>query len=63
MKQFWFKTLLGVFMVAGLSVGAFLFPRQAEAYQDAPRKEGPRVASVNCGTSRGGGGVKVGIRV
>src|SRR5215216_6140938 len=40
MKQFWFKTLLGGSTVAGLSVGAFLFPRQAEAYQDAPTANG-----------------------
>jgi len=40
MKQFWFKTLWGVLTVAGLSVGAFLFPRQAEAYQDAPTATG-----------------------
>jgi hypothetical protein len=40
MKQFWFKILLGIFSVAGLSVGAFLSPRQAEAYQDAPTPTG-----------------------
>src|SRR5215212_11425293 len=40
MKQFWFKTSLGVLTVAGLSVGAFLFPRQAEAYQAAPTANG-----------------------
>jgi len=33
MKQFWFKTWMGVFMVAVLSVAAFLSPRQAAAYQ------------------------------
>ena len=40
MKQVWFKTVLGVFMVAGLSVAAFLSPRQAEAYQDGPTPSG-----------------------
>lgn len=40
MKQFWFKTLLGILTVAGLSVGALLLPRQAEAYQDAPTPTG-----------------------
>jgi len=40
MKQFWFKTLLGIFTVTGLSVGAFLSPRQAEAYQAAPTPSG-----------------------
>ena len=35
MKQFWFKTWVGVFMVAVLGVAAFLSPGPAEAYQDA----------------------------
>ena len=40
MKQFWFKALLGVLTVAGLSVGAFFSPRQADAFQDAPTPTG-----------------------
>lgn len=40
MKQFWFKTLLGVFMVAGLSLGILLRPRQAQAYQGASTPSG-----------------------
>jgi uncharacterized protein YraI len=35
MRQFWFKTLLGVLTVAGLGAGIFLSPKQAEAYQGA----------------------------
>ena len=34
MKRFWFKPLLGVFMVMGLGVGMLFSVRQAEAYQD-----------------------------
>ena len=34
MKQFWFKTLLGILVVIGLGTGIFLSPRQAEAYQE-----------------------------
>ena len=40
MRQFWFKTLLGVLTVAGLGAGAFLSPRQAEAYQDVSTPTG-----------------------
>ena len=40
MKQFWFKTFLGILTVAGLSMGVFLSPRQAEAYQDVPTPTG-----------------------
>jgi len=40
MRQFWFKTLLGVLMAAGLGVGAFFAPEQAEAYQDASTPTG-----------------------
>jgi uncharacterized protein YraI len=40
MKQFWFKALMGILTVAGLGVGAFFSPRQAEAYQDAPTPTG-----------------------
>ena len=40
MKQFWFKALMGILTVAGLGVGAFFSPRQAEAYQGAPTPTG-----------------------
>jgi uncharacterized protein YraI len=40
MKQFWFKTLLGIIAVTVLAAGALLSPRQAEAYQDAPTPTG-----------------------
>jgi hypothetical protein len=40
MKQFWFKALLGVIVVISLGAGAFLSPRQAEAYQDASTPTG-----------------------
>lgn len=40
MKQFWFKTFLGVMMVASLSMGALLWPRQAQAYQGATTPSG-----------------------
>jgi hypothetical protein len=40
MKQFWFKTLLGVFMIVGLGAGVFLSTKHAEAYQDAPTPTG-----------------------
>jgi len=40
MRQFWFKTLFGVLAVAGLGMGTFLAPQQAEAYQDAPTPTG-----------------------
>ena len=35
MKRFWFKTILGVGVVAGLGVGTLLSTKQAEAYQVA----------------------------
>ncbi len=35
MKRFWFKTILGVCVVAGLGVGTLLSEKQAEAYQVA----------------------------
>lgn len=40
MKQFWFKFLLGVFVVAGTGVGIILSPRQAQAYQQASTPTG-----------------------
>jgi hypothetical protein len=40
MKQFWFKVLLGILMLTGLGAGAFLSPRQAEAYQDVSTPTG-----------------------
>jgi len=40
MKQFWFKTWVGVFMVAVLGMAAFLSPSQAEAYQAGPTAGG-----------------------
>ena len=40
MKQFWFKALLGILVLTGLGAGGFIFPRQAEAYQDAPTPTG-----------------------
>ena len=40
MRQIWFKTLLGVLTVTSLGVAAFLSPRPAEAYQDAPTPTG-----------------------
>jgi hypothetical protein len=36
MRQLWFKTFLGVLVVAGLGGGAAFSPEPAEAYQDAP---------------------------
>ena len=36
LQQFWFKTLLGVMTVIGLSVGLFSSVKQVQAYQDAP---------------------------
>jgi uncharacterized protein YraI len=36
MRQFWFKTILGVCVVAGLGVGSLFSAKQAEAYQAAP---------------------------
>jgi uncharacterized protein YraI len=43
MKRFWFKTILGIFVVAGLSVGTLFSVKQAEAYQDAPTPSGTYV--------------------
>ena len=40
MKQFWFKTFLGVFAVMMLAAGALLSPRQAGAYQDVSTPTG-----------------------
>jgi hypothetical protein len=40
MRQIWFKILLGILTIAGLSTGVFFSPRQAEAYQDAPTPTG-----------------------
>ena len=40
MKRFWFKTILGVLVVAGLVVGTLFSVKQAEAYQDAPTPSG-----------------------
>jgi len=36
MKQFWFKTILGAMVVAGLGGGTLFSVEQAAAYQDAP---------------------------
>jgi uncharacterized protein YraI len=43
MKRFWFKTILGIFVVAGLSGGTLFSVKQAEAYQDAPTPSGTYV--------------------
>ena len=40
MKQFWFKALLGILILAGAAAGGFLFPGQAEAFQDVPTPTG-----------------------
>ena len=40
MKQFWFKSLLALLMLTGLGLSGFLFPRQAEAYQDVSTPTG-----------------------
>ena len=40
MRQFWFKTLLGVIMLAALGLAGPLAPRQAQAYQDVPTPTG-----------------------
>ena len=40
MKQFWFKSLLGILMLTGLGLSGFLLPRQAEAYQDVSTPTG-----------------------
>jgi hypothetical protein len=47
MKQFWFKALLGVSIVMGLGVAAFLSPRQAEAYQGASTPTGVFITVAN----------------
>ena len=36
LKQFWFKALLGMMTVIGLSIGSFISVKQVQAYQDAP---------------------------
>jgi len=43
MRQFWFKILWGLVLITGLGVGAFLSPRQAEAYQDVSTPTGVTV--------------------
>jgi len=35
MNRFWFKTIIGVLLISGLSVGTLFSVKQAEAYQDA----------------------------
>lgn len=40
MKRIWFKTILGVLVVAGLSVGTLFSVKQAEAYQVAATPSG-----------------------
>jgi hypothetical protein len=40
MKQFWFKALLGVFVVMGLGVMGVVSPRRAVAYQEASTPTG-----------------------
>ena len=40
MKQFWFKALLGTFMLAGLGAGVFFSTKPVDAYQDAPTPTG-----------------------
>ena len=40
MKQFWFKTLLGICMATVLGTGMLLDPRRAVAFQDAPTPTG-----------------------
>src|SRR5512147_1027739 len=40
MRQIWFKTLVGVCTVAGLSVTAILSPKQVGAYQGASTPTG-----------------------
>jgi hypothetical protein len=47
MKQFWFKTLLGILIVMGLGVAAFLSPPQAEAYQGASTPLGAFITVAN----------------
>jgi uncharacterized protein YraI len=40
MRRFWFKTILGIFVVTSLSVGTVFWVSQAEAYQDASTPSG-----------------------
>jgi uncharacterized protein YraI len=40
MKQVWFKTLMGVFIVTGLVAGIFLSPGQVGAYQEVSTPTG-----------------------
>ena len=40
MKKFWFKTLLGILAVTGLSMGTILSSNQAKAYQGATTPTG-----------------------
>lgn len=47
MKQFWFKTLFGVFIVIDLSMAVFLSPRQAEAFQGASTPVGVYITVAN----------------
>jgi len=47
MKQFWFKTLFGVFIIMGLSMAVFLSPRQAEAFQGASTPVGVFITVAN----------------
>lgn len=47
MKQFWFKTLFGVFIVMALSMAVFLSPRQAEAFQGASTPAGVFITVAN----------------
>jgi hypothetical protein len=47
MKQFWFKTMLGVLITAALGTGAFQLPKQAGAYQGAPTPTGVFVTVAN----------------
>src|SRR5258706_5322222 len=41
MRQFWFKTILGVCVVTGLGVGSLFSAKQAEAYQVASTPSTP----------------------
>ena len=43
MRQFWFKTRLGVFIIVALGTGAFFLPKQVQAYQAAPTPSGVTV--------------------
>jgi uncharacterized protein YraI len=40
MKQVWFKVLLGVLTITGLTAGVFLSTQQVDAYQDVPTPTG-----------------------